>query len=37
MREKVLTRGSDAQTDYELLKMLLFMAFKKGDTKPLAK
>jgi DNA repair protein RadC len=37
MREKVLTRGTDALADYELLEMLLFLAFKKGDTKPLAK
>lgn len=37
MREKLLERGSDALADYELLEMLLFLAFKKGDTKPLAK
>jgi DNA repair protein RadC len=37
MREKVLTRGTDALADYELLEMLLFLAFKAGDTKPLAK
>jgi DNA repair protein RadC len=37
MREKLLTRGADALADYELLEMLLFLAFKKGDTKPLAK
>jgi DNA repair protein RadC len=37
MRDKVLTRGTDALADYELLEMLLFLAFKKGDTKPLAK
>ena len=37
MRQKVLTRGTDALADYELLEMLLFFAFKAGDTKPLAK
>jgi DNA repair protein RadC len=37
MREKLLTRGRDALADYELLEMLLFLAFKQGDTKPLAK
>ena len=37
MREKLLDRGPDALADYELLEMLLFFAFKKGDTKPLAK
>ncbi|MBV9539559.1 MAG: DNA repair protein RadC [Acidisphaera sp.] len=37
MRQKVLTRGTDALADYELLEMLLFFAFKTGDTKPLAK
>ena len=37
MREKMLTRGSDALADYELLEMLLFFAFKRGDTKPIAK
>lgn len=37
MREKLLDRGADALADYELLEMLLFLAFKKGDTKPLAK
>ncbi|WP_419555849.1 RadC family protein [Roseomonas marmotae] len=37
MREKLLTRGPGALADYELLEMLLFFAFKKGDTKPLAK
>jgi DNA repair protein RadC len=37
MREKLLTRGPDALADYELLEMLLFFAFKTGDTKPLAK
>jgi DNA repair protein RadC len=37
MRDKVLERGTDALADYELLEMLLFFAFKTGDTKPLAK
>jgi DNA repair protein RadC len=37
MREKLLERGTDALADYELLEMLLFFAFKTGDTKPLAK
>ncbi|HEX3347975.1 MAG TPA: DNA repair protein RadC [Acetobacteraceae bacterium] len=37
MRQKVLERGTDALADYELLEMLLYFAFKTGDTKPLAK
>ena len=37
MREKLLMRGAEALADYELLEMLLFLAFKQGDTKPLAK
>ena len=37
MRERVLTHGAGSLADYELLEMLLFFAFKKGDTKPLAK
>ncbi len=37
MRERLLTRGSDGLADYEMLEMLLFFAFKRGDTKPLAK
>lgn len=37
MREKLLERGAESLADYELLEMLLFLAFKKGDTKPLAK
>lgn len=37
MREKLLERGPGALADYEILEMLLFFAFKKGDTKPLAK
>lgn len=37
MRLKLLDRGPDALADYEMLEMLLFYAFRKGDTKPLAK
>jgi DNA repair protein RadC len=37
MRERVLDRSVTSLADYELLEMLLFFAFKKGDTKPLAK
>jgi len=37
MRDKVRDRGTEALADYELLEMLLFLVFKKGDTKPLAK
>jgi DNA repair protein RadC len=37
MRERLLERGADSLADYEMLEMLLFFAFKKGDTKPLAK
>ncbi len=37
MRQKLLERKPDALADYELLEMLLFFAFKTGDTKPLAK
>ena len=37
MRQRVLTHGASTLADYELLEMLLFFAFKTGDTKPLAK
>jgi DNA repair protein RadC len=37
MRERLIERGPEALADYELLEMLLFFAFKQGDTKPLAK
>jgi DNA repair protein RadC len=37
MRTRVLQHGAGTLADYELLEMLLFLAFKKGDTKPLAK
>lgn len=37
MRDRVLSHGAGTLADYELLEMLLFFAFKKGDTKPLSK
>jgi DNA repair protein RadC len=37
MRSRLLERGPGALADYEVLEMLLFLAFKQGDTKPLAK
>ena len=37
MREKLLFRGPEALADYEVLEMLLFAAFRTGDTKALAK
>ena len=37
LRERLLDRGPDSLADYEVLEMLLFFAFKTGDTKPLAK
>jgi DNA repair protein RadC len=37
MRDRLLGRGAESLADYELLEMLLFLSFKKGDTKPLAK
>lgn len=37
MRERLIERGPEGLADYELLEMLLFFAFKQGDTKPLAK
>ena len=37
MRDRLLLRGGASLADYELLEMLLFLAFKQGDTKPLAK
>ncbi len=37
MRDRLLDRGPDGLADYEVLEMLLFFAFKTGDTKPLAK
>jgi DNA repair protein RadC len=37
MRARVLAHGTDGVADYELLEVLLFGAFRTGDTKPLAK
>lgn len=37
MRARVLRHGCGTLADYELLEMLLYLAFKTGDTKPLAK
>ena len=37
LRLRFRTGGADAVPDYELLEMLLFRAFPRGDTKPLAK
>lgn len=37
MRTRVQERGTASLADYELLEMLLFLAFQRGDTKPLAK
>jgi DNA repair protein RadC len=37
LRERFRTGGSDALADYELLEMILFRVFQRGDTKPLAK
>ncbi|WP_419899940.1 RadC family protein [Roseomonas sp. USHLN139] len=37
MRSRLLERGPGGLADYEVLEMLLFLAFKQGDTKPLAK
>lgn len=37
LRNRLLERGPGALADYEVLEMLLFFAFKTGDTKPLAK
>ena len=37
MRTRVIEHGAGTLADYELLEMLLFFAFKTGDTKPLAK
>jgi len=37
LRERLLSAGSDALADYELLEFLLFAAKPRGDTKPLAK
>jgi DNA repair protein RadC len=37
LRERFRSGGVDAVPDYELLEMVLFRAFPRGDTKPLAK
>jgi DNA repair protein RadC len=37
LRERFMEGGSDALPDYELLELVLFNAFARGDTKPLAK
>jgi DNA repair protein RadC len=37
LRDRLLDRGPDSLADYEVLEMLLFFAFRTGDTKPLAK
>ncbi|MEO3429213.1 DNA repair protein RadC [Pelagibius sp. CAU 1746] len=37
LRERLLTRGGDSLSDYEILEFLLFSAKPRGDTKPLAK
>jgi DNA repair protein RadC len=37
LRMRFRTGGADALPDYELLEMVLFRAFPRGDTKPLAK
>ncbi len=37
LRERMMAAGADSLPDYELLEMLLFAAFRRGDVKPLAK
>jgi DNA repair protein RadC len=37
LRERLLTGGSEALADYEVLEYLLFAAIRQGDTKPVAK
>jgi len=37
LRERFANGGADALPDYELLEMVLFRVFPRGDTKPLAK
>ncbi|WP_264806495.1 JAB domain-containing protein [Acetobacter estunensis] len=37
MRERVVAKGAGALADYELLEMLLYFGFPRGDTKPRAK
>lgn len=37
LRERMMAAGPDTLPDYELLEMLLFAAYQRGDVKPLAK
>ncbi len=37
LRDRFMTAGPGALADYEMLEMILFRVFKRGDTKPLAK
>ena len=37
MRDRFRTGGADAIPDYELLEMVLYRVFSRGDTKPIAK
>ena len=37
LRERLTKGGADALPDYELLELILFRVFPRGDTKPLAK
>jgi DNA repair protein RadC len=37
LRARFLEAGPDALADYEMLELILFRAFRQGDTKPLAK
>jgi DNA repair protein RadC len=37
LRTRFMTAGAGALADYEVLEMVLFRAFKRGDTKPLSK
>jgi DNA repair protein RadC len=37
LRERMMASGADSLPDYEVLEMLLFGAYQRGDVKPLAK
>src|ERR1700674_2176211 len=37
LRQRFREAGADALPDYELLELVLYAAFARGDTKPLAK
>jgi DNA repair protein RadC len=37
LRERMMAAGPESLPDYELLEMLLFAAYRRGDVKPLAK